>query len=146
MSRFVLDASVALSWCFEDQKTAYTEAVFDALAHGDAALVPAIWPLEMLNGLVVAERRKSITDTQFQAFITDLSDLPVEVDVEDVGRVYSCVARLARQHDLSSYDAAYLDLALTEGLPLATQDRSLRNAARKCDIGTFSLRKGLEKT
>jgi predicted nucleic acid-binding protein len=134
LSRFVVDASVALCWYFERQKTPYTEAIFDRLARGDEALVPALWPLEMVNSLVVAARRKTITMAQLDTFVADLRDLPVAVDLGGVGRSYSPVLRLCRQHQLSSYDAAYLDLALVEGVPIATLDRNLRAAARNLGV------------
>ena len=134
MSRFVVDASIALCWCFEEQRTAYTEAVFDCLARGDEALVPALWPLEVVNSLVVAVRQKGISAAQFETFLQDLKDLPVVVDLEGLKRVYSSIARLSRQHQLSSYDAAYLDLAVAEGLPLATLDNSLCAAAKRAGV------------
>lgn len=134
MSRFVVDASVALCWYFEDQKTAYTEAVFDCLARGDEALAPAIWPLEVVNSLVVGVRREAITTAQLETFIRDLKDLPVAVDTEGIERVYSSIVRLSQQHQLSSYDAAYLDLAVAENLPLATLDKNLRAAAKRAGV------------
>jgi predicted nucleic acid-binding protein len=134
LTRFVLDASVALCWFFEGQKTAYTEAVFECLARGDEALVPVVWPLEVVNSLVVAARQKTITATQLETFVADLKELPVEVDLEGVERIYSSILRISRQHQLSSYDAAYLDLALVEGLPLATLDRNLRAAAKRAGV------------
>ena len=129
-----MDASVALCWFFEGQKTAYTEAVLECLARGDEALVPAVWPLEIVNSLVVAVRRKGVSPAQLETFVRDLKDLPVEVDLEGVERVYSSVVRISRQHQLSSYDAAYLDLALSEGLPLATLDKNLRAAAKRAGV------------
>ena len=141
MTRFILDASVALCWYFEDQKTAYTEAVFERLARGDEALVPVVWPLEVLNSLVVAARQKSITAAQLETFVDDLKELPVEVDLEGVERTYSSILRISRQHQLSSYAAAYLDLALVEGLPLATLDKNLRAAAKRSRIELFMLTK-----
>jgi len=130
LSRFVLDASEALCLYFERQKTPYTEAIFDRLAAGHEALVPALWPFEMVNSLAVAARQKTITLAQLDSFIADLKDLPVAVDLGGVGRSYSSILRLCRQHRLSSYDAAYLDLAQIEGVPLATLDKNLRAAAR----------------
>jgi predicted nucleic acid-binding protein len=129
-----VDASVALCWYFEDQKTAYTEAVFDCLGKGDTAVVPAIWPLEVVNSLLVAVRQKTISAAQFEIFIRDLEDLPVEVDIEGVRRVYSSIVRLSQHHQLSSYDAAYLDLAAVESLPLATLDKNLRAAAKRVGV------------
>ncbi len=139
MRRFIVDASVSLCWCFESQKTAYTEAVFDCLAAGDEALVPAVWPLEIVNSLVVAERQKGISSAQLETFVRDLKDLPLEVDYEGVERVYSSILRISRQLQLSSYDAAYLDLALFEGLPLATLDRNLRFAAKRSGVELLDL-------
>lgn len=141
MRRFIVDASVALCWYFEDQTNAYTEAVFECLAQGDEALVPAVWPLEMVNGLVVAWRQKSIGSDQLEDFITDLKDLPVVVDSQACDRVYSSIFRMSCRHQLSSYDAAYLDLAVFQGLPLATLDKNLRTAARRARIDIFDPRK-----
>jgi predicted nucleic acid-binding protein len=129
-----VDAAVALCWYFEDQKTAYTEAVFECLARGGEALVPAIWPLEVVNSLAVAARQKTISAAQLETFVADLKELPVEVDLEGVDRAYSSILRISRQHQLSSYDATYLDLALVEGLPLATLDKNLRAAAKRSGI------------
>jgi predicted nucleic acid-binding protein len=129
-----VDASVALCWYFEDQKTAYTEAVFECLARGDKALVPALWPLEVINSLVVAVRQKTISAAQLETFVRDLKDLPIEVDIEGIERVYSSVVRISQRHQLSSYDATYLDLALVEGLALATLDKNLRSAAKRAGV------------
>ena len=141
MRPFVVDASVALCWYFEGQATAYTEAVFECLARGNQALVPAVWPLEMVNGLVVAWRHKSIRSEQLEDLVADLRDLPLEVDSQGSERAYSSIFRISRQHQLSSYDAAYLDLALFQGLPLATLDKNLRAAARRSGIEIFDPRK-----
>jgi len=141
LTRFVVDASVALCWYFEDQTAAYTEAVFDSLATGNQALVPAIWPLEMVNALVVAWRQKSVTSEQLENFIADLKDLPVEIDSQGGDRVYSSILRMSCQYQLSSYDAAYLDLAACEGLPLATLDRNLRAAAKRLKVAIFDPRR-----
>jgi predicted nucleic acid-binding protein len=141
LSRFIVDASVALCWYFEDQTAAYTEAIFECLAKGDQALVPSVWPLEMVNALVTAWRQKSITSEQLENFIADLKDLPVEVDSQGSERVYSSIFRMSCQHQLSSYDAAYLDLAVFQGLPLATLDKNLRAAARRSRIEIFDPRK-----
>jgi predicted nucleic acid-binding protein len=134
LSRFIVDASVALCWYFEDQKSTYTEAVFERLARGDEALVPALWPLEIVNSLVVAVRQKGISPAQLETFVRDLKDLPVEVDMDGIERVYSSIVRLSQQHQLSSYDAAYLDLALFESLPLATLDKNLLAAAKRTGV------------
>lgn len=139
MSRFVVDASVALCWYFEEQRTAYTEAVFDCLARGDEALVPALWPLEIVNSLIAAVRQKGISAAQFETFLQDLTDLPVAVDTAGLKRVYSSIARLSQRYQLSSYDAAYLDLAVAEDLPLATLDNNLRAAAKRAGVELLSI-------
>jgi len=134
LTRFVVDASVALCWYFAAQSTPYTEGVFDRLAAGDEALAPCVWPLEMVNSLVIAVRQKTITASQFDTFIRDLRDLPVTVDLHGAARAYSSIPRLCRQHQRSSYDAAYLDLAQVEGIPLASLDNNLRAAARASGV------------
>jgi len=130
-----------LCWYFEDQKTSYTEAVFECLALGDEILVPAIWPLEIVNSLVIAVRLKGISSAQLEIFVADLKDLPVEMDLQGVARAYSSILRISRQHQISSYDAAYLDLALFEGLPLATLDKNLRAAAKRSGVELFDPRR-----
>ena len=130
-----------MCWYFEDQKTSYTEAVFECLALGDEILVPAIWPLEIVNSLVIAVRLKGISSAQLEIFVADLKDLPVEMDLQGVARAYSSILRISRQHQISSYDAAYLDLALFEGLPLATLDKNLRAAAKRSGVELFDPRR-----
>ena len=92
-----------------------------------------------MNSLIVAVRQKGISAAQFETFLQDLSDLPVVVDVEGLKRIYSSIARLSQQHQLSSYDAAYLDLAVAENLPLATLDNNLRTAAKRVGVELLSI-------
>ena len=103
--------------------------------------MPAIWPLEIVNSLVIAVRQKGITSAQLEIFVADLKDLPVEVDLQGVARAYSSILQISRQHQLSSYDAAYLDLARFEGLPLATLDKNLRAAAKRSGVELFDPRR-----
>jgi len=130
LSRFVLDASVTLCWCFENQATVYTEEVFERMAAGDEASVPFVWPLEVANALVRAERRKTLKVAQVTGFLEELSAWPIQVDTMGVGRTFQELLSVARLQNLSAYDAAYLELAIREGLPLATLDAELRKAAR----------------
>ncbi len=132
MSGLVLDASVTLCWLFEDQATAYTDSVLDRLANGDEARTPVIWPFEVANALVVAERRKLIKPAQSTAFLEQLNQLPIRVARDDIARAF--VMEVARRHRLSAYDASYLDLAMRESLALATVDASLRHAARATGV------------
>jgi len=129
LSRFVLDASVALCWCFENQATKYTEAIFEMLAGGEEASVPFIWPIEVTNVLVTAERRRDLKPAQVTSFTEELSAWPIQVDTVGLDRAFQQILSAARFHRLSAYDAAYLELAIREGLPLATLDNDLRKAA-----------------
>ncbi|MBW2030661.1 MAG: type II toxin-antitoxin system VapC family toxin [Deltaproteobacteria bacterium] len=133
---FVVDASVTLGWAFEDETSPYTEAVLEALTEG-SAFAPAIWPLEVSNALVVAERRGRLTKADTIRFLALLRQLPIEVEGDVADRIFSEVLNLAREHGLSSYDASYLDLAMRLGLPLATQDEALQQAATRCGVEIF---------
>ncbi len=134
MSRFVLDASVTLCWCFENQASDYTEAIFERLAGGEEASVPFIWPLEVANVLVTAERRRALRVAQVTGFLEELAAWPIQVDTLGVDRAFQQILSAARQHNLSAYDAAYLELAIREGLPLATLDNDLRKAAKAVGV------------
>ncbi len=133
MTGFVLDCSVAMAWCFEDETTPYSDAVLQDFEDADA-VVPSIWPLEMANVLLVAERRKRISKAQSRRFIELLQTLPIAVDDVSVARAWDGVLSLAREQQLSAYDAAYLELAMREGLPIATLDNALRKAAKRCGV------------
>jgi predicted nucleic acid-binding protein len=134
---FVLDASVALAWGFEDESSDYTDAVLSALESWEA-IVPCIWPLEVGNALLVAERRGRMTQAAVTLFIEYLRSLPITVERTALGRMFGEALALAREQELSLYDASYLDLALRLGLPLATWDRALRKAASRCGVEVFN--------
>ena len=125
MRRFVLDCSVTMAWCFESEADGYTLAVLGALADG-TAIVPPLWPLEVANVLLVAERRRRITRGDVARFLDLLADLPLVVAAPVAVDDMSALVGLGRDHALSAYDAAYLHLALQEHPPLATRDRALR--------------------
>lgn len=125
---FVLDTSVTMSWCFEDEATPYTEAALDRLL-GATAVVPAIWPLEVANVLLSAGRRGRLTEAQSARFVELLGALPIVMEQPSVDRIFGSVLPLGRQHGLSAYDAAYLELAARQGLPLATRDERIITAA-----------------
>lgn len=128
---FVLDASVALAWCFEDEGTSQTDAILDRLAE-DSAVAPSLWELEVVNVLLLAERRGRITESQTARFVALLSQLPIHISFAeaDMGAVLAA----GRHHGLTAYDAAYLVLAEREGIPLATTDGKLRTAARAAGV------------
>jgi predicted nucleic acid-binding protein len=133
LSRFVLDNSVVMAWYFEDEANAYTDAILEAMAEGEA-LVPAIWSLEVANVLLVGERRGRSSEARTSRFIALLEALPIRVDAATPQRALSEILTLAREQRLSTYDAAYLDLAMREGVPLATLDQALRRAADACGV------------
>jgi predicted nucleic acid-binding protein len=125
---FVVDNSVVMAWCFKDQANDYADSVLEKLTD-EAACVPSIWPLEVVNVLVGAERKKYIREADSVRFITLLSELPISVENESPEKTMKELLGLARAHHLSSYDASYLELAMRKGLPLATLDDKLRKAA-----------------
>lgn len=136
-ARFVVDNSVVLSWCFEDEGSRYAEAVLESLETAEA-FVPAIWPLEVGNVLLVAERKKRLSQAAVVRFLALLGGLPITVEQESPERMLKEIVSLAREHGLSTYDASYLDLAMAHGLPLATLDASLAKAAKKCSVPAFN--------
>jgi predicted nucleic acid-binding protein len=133
-SRFVLDASVTLAWCFPDESTAYTEGILDLLAAGAEATTPALWPFEVANALLMAERRKRITTAQVASVLQRIASLPLRVDPIHVDRAFGQILSSAREEKLTAYDAAYLELAMREDLPLASLDDQLRQAARSAGV------------
>lgn len=130
---FVLDASIALSWHFEDEESDAAEAAFDRLVL-DAAIVPSLWPVEFGNGLLAAERRGRIGVAAVSRAIELTFQLPIRVEPAASGLTLGTVLVLAREYGLSAYDAAYLELALRERLPLATIDARLRAAATRAEV------------
>ncbi|HZU13468.1 MAG TPA: type II toxin-antitoxin system VapC family toxin [Chloroflexota bacterium] len=130
---FVLDASITASWAFEDEITPYADRVLDTLA-GESAVTPAIWLLEVTNVLVAGERRGRIQPSATAAFLTLLEALPIVVLVDTSWRIMYRLADLARTYNLSAYDAAYLDLAMSQAAPLATLDHALRVAAERAGV------------
>lgn len=130
---FVLDASVTLAWCFQDEATPYTEDVLDRLRNAEA-LVPAIWPLEVANVLLASERQNRLTEADTAHFVELLASLPIVVEEERFIEALGFVLALGRQQGLSAYDASYLELAARRGLPLATQDGRLSLAAKRVGV------------
>ncbi len=130
MSRFVLDASIALTWCFPDEEAQKAKAISARIATGERALVSAFWRYEILNALLVGERRKRLTPELIRAFIADLDRLPIDVDDRATASiVFDTTQSLCRRHGLTAYDAAYLEIALREDCALATVDQDLKRAA-----------------
>jgi predicted nucleic acid-binding protein len=127
---FVLDASVSIAWCFEDETTDEIKRVFRRLSTGDSAIVPAHWPIEVSNGLLLAQRRKRISPNLRSQYWDQFSELPINVDrpldTSDVKRVLT----ISEKHGLTTYDGAYVDLALRQAAGLASLDTSMTRAAK----------------
>ena len=130
---FVVDASVTLAWCFEDESSERADRVRHRLASEDA-IVPSIWPLEVANGLRSAERRNRVAAGELPGLRQLLSALPIRVEPISLDAALSDVLEMARALELTAYDAAYLALAVRRGLPLATVDERLRDAAERAGI------------
>jgi predicted nucleic acid-binding protein len=135
---FVLDCSIAMSWCFADECDAYAESVLDQLRSAQA-VVPSLWRLEAANVLLVAERRGRITRSESTRLTSFLTELPIMVDEESALRGLGIVLDLGRDHGLTAYDAAYLELAIRLGVPLATLDRQLSEAARSAGVSLLEI-------
>ena len=130
---FVLDCSITMAWCFEDESTDYTDNILENLKQA-TAIVPTIWSLEVANVLLLSKKNKKITEVQSASFIDALSALPIVVDQSTTSRAMHSIFVLAGQSDLTIYDAAYLELAAREGIPLLTLDKKLIKAAKKLGI------------
>ncbi|NJD18244.1 MAG: type II toxin-antitoxin system VapC family toxin [Gemmatimonadetes bacterium] len=133
---FVLDASVTLAWCFEDEGGDYALRVLDALRTSEA-VAASLWPLEVANGLAVAERRGRLDAPAAARFMELVLALPIAVDPVSRASGLRSAHRMARTRGLSAYDAAYLELALRCGTPLATLDTRLREAAEAEGVRLF---------
>jgi len=130
---FVIDTSIVMTWCFRDETSQYAEHILDRLETG-TGLVPSIWPLEVCNVLLTAERKRRLAQADNARFIALLNELPIVVEQEPPERMMREIFALAREHQLSSYDASYLDLAMPKGLPLATLDKNLVTAAKRSGV------------
>jgi predicted nucleic acid-binding protein len=130
---FVLDCSVTMAWCFDDEATPYTDGVRDRLAEV-RAIVPSLWSLEVANAAIVGERRKRLDEARTLRFVALLNGLPIVIDDETAAKAWSETMHLARAYNLSAYDAAYLELAIRRGLPLACLDGKLKTAAEAMGV------------
>jgi predicted nucleic acid-binding protein len=133
---FVLDGSVTMVWGFEDEADEYAEAILERMPDLQAH-VPSLWPLEVANALLVGERRRRITSAETARFLAILGAFPITVDDQTVAHAWTDTMHLARAHNLSSYDAAYLELASRLGLPLAALDGKLKTAAGAMGVPLF---------
>ena len=133
---FVLDCSMTMAWVFSDEANEFTEALRESLLK-ENAVAPVLWPIEVGNVLLVAMRRGRIAREDWVRIRDDLSALPIDIDPDSYERVLDTVLPIADEYGLSVYDAMYLELALRRGLPLATLDRKLIEAANTAGIETL---------
>lgn len=126
---FVLDASIAMAWCFEDEATPATDQLLERM-RVEAACVPGWWYLEVTNVLALAERRGRIRTDQVAAFVDLIGQFELHVDEVSASSAFARLLPIFREHRLTSYDAVYLELAWRRRLPLATRDDDLRRAAQ----------------
>jgi predicted nucleic acid-binding protein len=134
MADLIVDASIAAAWCFPKEQTPYTIRVLSVVSMPTEALAPRLWAYEIRNSVLMGVRRERITKGHAQSFLDLLQDLPIRLMDP---RSYDAVFTLAEINRLTVYDAAYLDLALREGLPLASLDGALNNAANKSGVSLF---------
>jgi predicted nucleic acid-binding protein len=131
---FVADSSVGVAWAVLSQSSQITEHLLNDVASGRPFIVPVLWMFEVANSLLVLMRRKRIEPEQCVRARRALSHLNPLVDEEGPRAAWGKISHLAEEHELSVYDAAYLELALRRNLPLASRDAALNKAARRCDV------------
>jgi predicted nucleic acid-binding protein len=129
----VIDASLTLSWIFQDERTIAGMKLLDEISQ-DGAIVPALWRLEIANALQMAVKRGRISVALRDHALRRFEQLPIEVDSETDGQAWRGTLQLSDHHRLTLYDAAYLELALRRGLPIATRGQDLENAAQVAGV------------
>ena len=136
MSALVLDCSVTMAWCFDDECDELADAVLDVMGETEV-WVPALWPVEVANVLLVAERRGRLTSADSARFIELLAGLPILIDGSTHERALGSVLSVGRDSGLSAYDATYVDLAIRRGAMVATRDRRLMHVCQEAKIRLF---------
>jgi predicted nucleic acid-binding protein len=134
----VVDASVALAWCFPDESSDYADSVLIAVEN-QTIIVPAIWAVEITNALLVGERRKRIRQPDVRRFVELLKGLDITEDAQAVAETVSGIFPLAQEYRLSAYDAAYLDVAIRREISLVTLDANLQKVALAAGLKTFKI-------
>jgi predicted nucleic acid-binding protein len=143
VSRVVLDCSVTIAWCLDEEASEEAYPLLLAIEEG-GAVVPVIWPFEVANVLTVSERQGRLSALESTRFLGMLRRLSIDIEQEESHRVFAEVLAIARSQRLTVYDAAYLELAIRLSLPLATLDKALRTAARKLGVQELNPRGRLE--
>lgn len=131
---FVVDASVAIAWVHPAQATPETESMLDRLEAGQSIVVPALWPLEVANALTVLRRRRKLTPDEARTAIEIIRELPAVIDHEAAAIAFTLLADLASEHELTVYDATYIELAKRRQLPLASNDARMKEAAIRSGV------------
>lgn len=134
---FVADASVAIAWVHPAQATPETEAMLDGLAAGDSLVVPALWPLEVANALTVLSRRRKLTLDEARTAVEIIRELPAVIDHEAAAIAFTRLVDLATRHELTIYDATYIELATRRRLPLASNDVRMKQAAVRSGVSLW---------
>jgi len=133
----VIDGSTALGFLLADEQPESASRALDAVERGVPTIVPAQWWVEVANGLIMAERRKRASQAEITEALNLVAALPVITDEQTAQRAFSDTAALARQYELTIYDAAYLELAMRRGASLATTDGALVKAAEVAGVAIF---------
>ena len=136
MKRFVLDCSMTMAWCLEDEASPRADAVLASL-ESQEAIVPSHWPLEVANVLTICERKGRLSASRISQILRLLGGLAIDIDDQTAKRALGDVLSLARAHRLTAYDAAYVELALRTGCPLASLDAELNASATGLGIALF---------
>ena len=134
----VIDASLTMTWYFDDETTPATEAILDHVSEA-GAVVPGLWRVEVANAFQMALRRKRISSAYRDESLTELAELPITIDTDTDAYAWTTTLRLADRFGLTMYDATYLELAQRRSLPLATLDKELREAAAALDVTLLGL-------
>lgn len=138
MPIFVLDCSVTMAWCFEDEACSYSDNVLMSLKnYKNRALVPSLWKLEVTNVLLMAERKKRILEADMLHFIRFLKQLPLDIEKDNDSVSMGDLVLIGKTHQLTAYDACYLHMAISLGLPLATVDKRLEEAAKQAGVSIY---------
>jgi predicted nucleic acid-binding protein len=140
VSRFVLDNTVTMAWCFSDEATELTKTLLSRLSNlADSAIVPALWLYEVVNVTELAVRKGRITEEKARVFLESLADLPIEIENPTRTQMFVSVRGLVSQYRLTAYDASYLELAIRHKLPIAASDNALAKAAQAAGINLVQL-------
>jgi predicted nucleic acid-binding protein len=137
MSHCVLDSSAALAWVLPAEGSEAADQLLERIVI-EGAVVPSLWPLEIANVLLMAERRGRITISERHQALATLAELPIHIEPSTATRAWTATLALAESHKLTVYDATYLEVAIRLALPLASYDRNLRQAATVCGVSTLS--------